>query len=219
MELLAVRTARLITLFPTEELNPRGRAVIFDVAPALVERYNFLKHPQNFEEFDEQKGITFEGGRWNDLAIDRITIYTNGILVDTRSSTDDSEKILVDALSWAAESFGFVYKPEMIKQRLYLSELLVRSEVALNALNPKLKVLSEWLSKTVSNILGQPLNYEAVGIGFNFDPFATKHTPTSLRIERLSEATFSENKYYTTAPLPTNEHIKFLEDFEAALKG
>lgn len=216
MELLAVRLARLIVYFPTEELNPRGRALIPDVTSALVERYSFNNYPTKYEDFDWQKGIIFEAGRWNDISVDRLAFYSNGILVDTASSTGDSEAILIDALTWASESFDLTYKPDMLNRRVYVDELIVRCETSLN---PALDNLNKKLSESVSKMVGQQVSYETAAIALNFDVLLSKPPLAPFRIEKLVDVPYSENKYYAIAPLPTDEHIRFLEEFEAALKG
>lgn len=215
MEVLAVRQARLIVYFPTEELNPRGRALIPEVPAGLVERYGFNSYPTKYEDFDWQKGIVFETGRWNDISINRFALYTNGILVDTASSTDDSEAILINALTWASESFGLTYKPDMLNRKVYVNELIVRCETSLN---PALESLNKKLSESVSRMVGQSVSYETAAIALNFDVLLSKPPLAPFRIEKLADASYSENKYYAIAPLPTSEHIKLLEEFEAALK-
>jgi hypothetical protein len=39
------------------------------------------------------------------------------------------------------------------------------------------------------------------------------HAP--FTIQRRAETAFAENKYFSEAPLPTNEHVALLETFEA----
>ncbi len=218
MELLGVRTARLLTFFPTDEINPRGRSLIHEVIPAFVERYKFLKYPQKFEDFDETKGIRFDSGVWNDLEV-TIVLYNNGVMVDTRSSTDDSERILEDALTWAADTFGLVYKPDMLTRKAYLSELDLKCQTPLDALNPKLEAFVNKLSHLVGQQTGHTFDYKAAALWLNFDTAFNKGPGGAFRVERLVDIPFSENKYYSSAPLPTNTHLEFLEEFEAILKA
>jgi hypothetical protein len=218
MELLSIRTARLLAFFPTDEINPRGRSIIHDVFPAFVERYKFIKFPQKAEEFDETNGVRFENGTWNGLDT-TIVIYNNGIMVDTRSSTDDSEKVLEDALKWAADTFGLTYQPEMLARKAYLSELDVKCDIPLEALNPKLEAFVNKLTQTVSGLTGQSLNFKASALWINFDSAFAKGPASPFRFERLVEIPFAENKYYAGAPLPTKTHLEFLEELEAVLKS
>lgn len=218
MELLSVRTARLLSFFPTDEINPRGRSLIHEVVPAFIERYKFVKYPQKLEEFDESKGVRFESGVWNNLET-TIVLYNNGIQVDTRSSTDDSERILEDALKWAADTFELIYKPDMVTRKAYLSELDLHCETPLDAMNPKLEPFVNKLSKTVGEWTGHTFDFKTVALWLNFDAAFNKGPSGPFRVERLVDIPFSENKYYSSAPLPTKLHLEFLEEFESILKG
>lgn len=217
IEVLAVRTARFIIHFPTDELNPKGQPLLPDVPNALVERYGFMVYPQKPEDFDTAKGISFEIGKWNEIAIGRLAIFDTGLLVDTGSSTDDSEAILKDALTWASETFGLEFRSDWFNRKVYLSELIIKCNQPLTALNPALESLAAKLSKRVSEIMDLSLPYELTAVSFGFDPFLTKNVMAGFRIERLTDVRFSENRYYASANLPTQEHIAFLNEFEAAL--
>jgi hypothetical protein len=219
IEILAVRTARCIIHFPTDELNPKGKAIIPEIPAALIERYGFTTYPQKPEDYDPQKGVSFEIGKWNDIAIGRLAIYDTGVLVDTGSSTDDSEAIIKEALAWASEKFGLAYREDWFNRKVYLSELILKCDRKLTTLNPTLETLAAKLTTRVSEILSLSLPFEVTGVSFGFDSFLTKNVLAGFRIERLTDARFSENRYYSSANLPTKEHIEFLNEFEAALQG
>jgi hypothetical protein len=217
IEILAVKTARVILHFPTDELNPKGLAILPDITNALVERYGFMVYPQKPDDYDAQKGVSFEIGKWNDIAIGRLAVFDTGLLVDTGSSTDDSEAILKDALTWASETFGLEFRSDWFNRKVYLSELIIKRERPLTGANPALEALAAKMSKRVGEIMDLTLPYEVVAVSFGFDPFLSKNTMAGFRIERLGDVRFSENRYYTSANLPTQEHIEFLNEFEAAI--
>ena len=217
MELLAVRTARFIGAISTEELNPRGLAIYQSLVDGLVDKYSFSIPPDEDEPYDENKGIVFEDGLWNGFAIDKLTILPDGIIIDTRSSTTDSETIFNEAIQWASESLGLTYKPEMVSRKVYVSELVIRSEVGFNSLNPSLQSFTEKLSKTVNFFAQSMPGYELSGVIFNCDTSEIKPSIAPFKVERLVNASYSENKYYAVAPLPTEEHLQLLEEFEAIL--
>ena len=194
MELVAIRTARVIVHLPSEEINPFGKAVYPDLTKALVERYAFMAFPQGLADYDEEKGIVFGAGRWNDIAIDRLTIFGNGIAVDTRSSTKDSEEVLKEGLAWMAEAFGLTFKPEMMDRKGYLSELVVHCDKPLNALNPRLAAFANTLTDQLHKFAYQslPLVFETTSLALGFDSLNTKFTFSPFRYERLVDVPFGK---------------------------
>jgi hypothetical protein len=215
MKLSAILVARFFAFIETADLNPRGRAYFPDLVTALVNRYGFAKFPQKPEEFDEKKGVTFETGRDGEVTIHRVVIHDHAIYLDTASSTDDSKRIFDEALIWLSQDFGLGYQPEMVKRVTYVSQLSFYSDVVLDKLHPALTKLGQKLSTRVPEFYGQKLDYVPGTILMAYDPLTIKAGPASFTIERRADTLFSENKYFSTAPLPTDEHIAFLEAFEA----
>ena len=115
MELAAIQLAKAMAFVEPTDLNPRQAVPYPSIVQALVARYKFQKFPQKLEEFDEAKGVVFAGGQLGNSVVDSLTIFTYGIVVDTRSSTAESKRLLEEALEWARKDLGLVYKPSMIK--------------------------------------------------------------------------------------------------------
>jgi hypothetical protein len=220
MKLLSILQARTVAYLEVDELFTRHHILGPEFTPNITERYGFLKVPEKLEDFlDEQKGIQFAFGRWEETVINQLALYAHGIAVETAASTDISEKILYDVLSWGANTLNFNYHRDMIKRKAYVSGLLFSTDVSLNALHPKLKGIGEKLSSSVADSLGHVFPYEVTSLFFGYDTTHTKPNAPVFTIERRADVPFAENKYFSTAPLPTDEHLKLLKDFEAALKG
>ena len=96
MELAAIQLARIVQFSELNELDPRGRIRFVDVVPALVEHYGFQKYPQKHDDLDEAKGIEFIDGKLKDKNITKLVLYNSALVVETRSSTRDSEQILTN---------------------------------------------------------------------------------------------------------------------------
>jgi hypothetical protein len=94
MQLSAVILARALAFVETVDLSPRGHVFYPDLAKELVQRYQFQKFPQALEDFDEQKGVTFGAGKSGETVIEKLVIYGNGILVDTRTNTSASKHLI-----------------------------------------------------------------------------------------------------------------------------
>jgi hypothetical protein len=77
--------------------------------------------------------------------------------------------------------------------------------------------LQNRVTEAASAAFGQPLNYDVTHFGLDFDKTATPLVAAPFSIQRRGNALFSENKYFSEAPLPTDAHIRLLEQFETDL--
>lgn len=216
MEILSTQGARIAVLFP-DELNPGGAVSLFDLTKGLVSRYSFAKFPKTFDEWNAADGAEFVYGRWEQVEISRLTIYGRGLVVDTRSSTDDSEKILEDILAWATTSLGLKHRPSQSRRKFYLSELVFRSEFDLGAMHPALMKLVAQINDALGGDWRQPFSFQATGIALGIDESNMKLPPAQFRIERRANVPFIENTYYSAAPVQTKQHVDFLREFEAGI--
>jgi hypothetical protein len=219
MQLSAVTLARYIGFVELADLNPRGKVFFPEVMEALVKQCHFQKFPKEYSELDERKGVNFLEGKWGDITVDKLTLFQDGILVETCSSTTDSERILHEALSWAASNFGVTYRPEMIKRKAYVSDLTFYSETPfLTILNPALSVLANRVGRALSEIRNDDFKYEPSGFTAHYDQSLKQIPIAPFTVQRRLQTPFSENKYFSEAPLPTDIHWELLKEFEEALK-
>src|SRR6266436_5285859 len=89
MELVAIQLARVAAFLEILSLDPKGRTTAPEGIAGFGKYYAFAKIPGNIAEMDFQKGVQFLAGHFNDIAIDQIQLFNNGISIDTRSSTDN----------------------------------------------------------------------------------------------------------------------------------
>lgn len=219
MQISAVILARFFAFIETADINPGGKGYFPDLVKALVERYEFAKFPQKLEDFDETKGVVFQGGRTKNFTIAQIQIFNHAIYVDTASSTADSEKLFNEALSWLAQSHGLNFQSAMVKRKTYVSQLTFFSDTIMKALNPAVLKLASKLTKRIPEFYHQALDYQLGGFVVTYDPLSVKAGPSNFSIERRADTLFKENKFFSSAPLPTDEHIKMLEELEADLNS
>ena len=217
MKLSAVTLARVLGFIETYDLNPGGKVFYPTVLAGIVERFRFQKFPQKPEDCDEQKGVEFLDGQWDGVTVSKLVIYWNGLLLDTQSSTLESERILEEALTWAAEKFNLKYTSGMISRKRYLSNLTFYSDQNLLGMNSALSKLTSSLHDKVKEITGYDLAYESTRLDLDFCRHARQMPISTFTIQRRLETPFEENKYFSEAPLPTDLHWKLLEEFESGL--
>jgi hypothetical protein len=215
MRLLSVTLARSIWICSFNELNPKGKNLYLAV-PLLMKLYKFKKFPSQVELLDVSKGIKFEDGEFKnsegEAILVSLTVYGDGLVVDTRSSTQDSDNFLIEMSTQLSEHFNLPRIKELIRRKDYLSQLVVTTDILLDLINPKLKEISEYLSNNLSGL------FETGGFSFYSDP-ATKQNPTQFTFERVLNVPFVEKKYYSSANLQTEKHLALLEKFENILLG
>jgi len=218
MEDVTIIQARFIAFLEIVDLDPKGQLHWPDFFPALVEHYAFQKFPQKYEEFDLQKGIALADGKWEGGHINKVEIYPGGIAVDTRSSNEDSERLFHECLTWAAMKFGLQYHQKMIKRKAYVSQLMFHSDAPIfSALSGSLSRLAEKVTQAVEQSYGERINYEPFSFSFHCDQTTRQLSPTAFGVSRRLGVPFTENKYFSEAPLPTRLHEELLRTFDADL--
>lgn len=216
MELISINLARAVALLEVESLDPRGRKTAPENIKILAEKFGFAKVPETFAELDFQKGVEFFAGHFDSIAIQRLGMFANGIVVDTRSSTEDSAAVLADILEFAKKELGASMK---MARHHFISQLVFRSDLDISLLvNPILKPILARVSQAASAGMNYPFVYAPTSILMGVDMSQAKLAPNQFSIERRAETPFSENLYFSASPLQTSEHIRALEEIERALK-
>lgn len=213
MRLAAVILARTLAFIEIYDLDPKGKLFVPDFVKAMAERYKFQKLPK-LEERNE-KGIIFEEGKIGNKVIVKLTIFDSLIALETRSSTSDSKQIIEEMLLWGAAKFDLNYTLGSIKRFAYVSDVSFYSDVQLlAAASQPIMALAAKTGTELSEIWLEPVEYYPTTIAVGHDPTARKNAIAPFSITRRVEARFSENKYFSEAPLPTDVHLKFLEEYE-----
>jgi hypothetical protein len=218
MQHVQVVLARVLAYVETVDLNPGGAVFFPDLIRALVEKMEFQKFPTTFEETDEEKGVTFLEGRWGNVSIDKLTIFRNALVLDTRVPTHDTEIILDECLTWVSEEHGIHYTPGMIQRKQYLSDLTFHSDFDLLATHRAFVNLQKAVSSYISHHFEQPLEYQLTRLDLDFDKVKTPIISAPFSIQKRGLTPFSEKKYFSEAPLPTDVHVRILQQFEADLQ-
>lgn len=215
MRLLSIHLARSVWLCHIFEFNPKGKS-LYSAIPLLIDSYKFKKFPSQTDMPDSAKGIKFEDGEFKNSEGDVVsldfTIYNDGLVADTRSSTKDTDAVLVEILTKMSENFDLPNYEQIIRKKTYLSQLYITTDKSLELINPKLKEISRYLSDSLSH------PFEAGGISFWPDQ-TMRINPASFTFERMLNVPFAEKKYYSSAGLQTEKHLELLDKLEKILSG
>lgn len=216
MKLASIVTARAVALIDLDEFNTKGTFRLSDVVPIIARQFDFLIFPSKVEDFDLEKGVTFGSGKVGDKVVDVLRIFNNSITIECLSSTDDAKASLEEILSWGREELGLTYSDGMIKRWGYVSQITFFCDFPLlNAISSPLWNLAKKTEKAVDSFFGEGLEYEVAKVSVGHDPLMRKNGIAGITIEHRVNTKFGDNKFFSEAPLTTDLHIKFLEEFEA----
>jgi hypothetical protein len=216
MELLNIITARAVWLFDINEINPRGKSIFPELFEWIEERYQFAKAPKSINDLDETKALTFSNGIFQvreEVFVDvELKLYNDGLIANSRSSTRDSEAFLESVSRAAADEFSLTFSSEIVRRKTYLSEMNVRSLRLLAGINPALAQLPAKISEAVPESVNPP--FEVGGIVVSPVQSMSPQILSAFRLERKLNTSPEEHKYYSTAPLHTDDHLNVLDWFE-----
>jgi hypothetical protein len=219
MKLVSVDVARTTWLFPLTELNPRGLSFT-KAFLGLAERYDFKKFPRHTGDFDpEAKGLIFNEGTFKsrdgrDIVV-KLTIFTDGILADSWSSTSDSEDFLKDGMQWLKTEHGFSIPADRKVKTLYLSQLTVTTDKKIASLNPKLQAFADSIASKLEDRWEDNTGFSVSGISFGPNDPTTPSAPANFRFEVKAGTATAEKRYFAFAPVPTDVHLQLLEKLES----
>jgi hypothetical protein len=213
MELVAIENSRIIYL--TQVHRPAGELYYPDAAEKLVERYSFVKYP-SIEEITRQHPLVFGIGKYGVIQINELTIYQDGIIVSSRSDTDRLDEFISDLFEWSEKELGLIKMPASRPEKYYESAIIIKSDIDLaQVIAPKddvAKIANDFFLEVVPN----KQVYTLSGFALDCDPFAfpSKRKPLRFYVERRLGIPYSENIFFSQAPLPTKVHLAFLRALE-----
>ena len=218
MEITTILKARTLAMMELDAMNVGGKIRLADLIPHLVGRYGFQVAPSKPEDFDLSKGVKFEAGKFDGLLIESFIIYDQAILVDTLSNTDDSKRIIRQMLEWGRSEFGLTYKESQIRRWGHISDIVFQTDFPLlEAISSPFNKLAEKTSKFTEEVF-DGLRYRPTQFFIGHDPDKRKNAIASLTLLHRVNTPHSDNIYFSEAPLPTDLHIQYLQEFEKDIR-
>jgi len=214
MELIEIDDTRVVHLVNLRRLA--GQPYWPEVAAKLIARYSFVRHPTIQDLTERRESIAFGVGKFADSQIQELKVYGDGFVVNARSNSNILDAFLDDVLEWASKELGFESLPNSKPERHHESALVLRAKKDIAKVVGRSRELTSTMNEFLGkeNFIARP--FHVTGFILSSDP----HAPGSRRIEsrflldRRVGVPFSENIFYSLAPLRTDDHLAFLERIE-----
>ena len=211
MKIINYESSRLTALFTAAGV---GRVYLPKAVQLLAERYRFVGVPNRLEELSGEK-VSFKHGVLNDIAIEALDIYNDGIIVSAKAASDILDDFVQDFCGWMENELGVERVETHGVNRAYESTLLIHSTAPLLRAVEALAPIQELLRRSVKSAMKVDAKFEPFGLSIAADhAHIPSMKPIAFRVERKATMAFEENFYVSGAPLPTADHIKVLERLE-----
>jgi hypothetical protein len=213
MKLLHIKKSHVIWLVGLRpKTKPAPRAYLIDL---IAKRYSFVGFPTNIQELGDE--VVFQDGQYDGLAIDKLSLFPDGLVAESTGNTKDVDAFLDDAVAWATAELGYeVISTPGVRQTItktYSTTLEAHLELDLERWLSQLSPVTELLNSLMKG--SAPAPYRPAGIYFNYDDTLNKPVSTgTFKLERKIAKRFDPNVYLSIAPLTTDDHVKFLESLE-----
>ena len=219
MNIISFDTARATWLFPLEEFTPAAGASSPSILGEIGNKYGFARLPQITTREDMAKnGLPFGMGSFeiegHRIIITDFIVYNDGIAA-VAEKTEWAEKFLEDIVPWVRDSFGFRDVSSGIR-KLYSSTLIVDFERPLSRLLSAYERISGIISsRTVMLIPDRPpLQFSRLDFEVDKTAVIGQAVPPKFILERRAGVGFSQERYYSLAPMHTSSHIDALIEIE-----
>jgi hypothetical protein len=210
MELVSTDASRVVYL--TQLHRPTGGLYLPEAAAKLAQRYSFAKLP-TLEDLLKDTNI-FHVGKFQDIQINELSIYNDGIIVAGGCRTEILEAFVHDLMEWAKEELGLIQaitaKPSMHHE----SSVIVKSTLDLGSVIAPKRSASNLVSAALLSATGElykPTGYIA---DCDFDKYG-KRKPGRFHVDRRVGTRADENVFFSQAPMPTENHLEVLRALEA----
>ena len=190
-----------------------------DLATDFKERYRFVETPQRAVDFtNTQNGLNFLLGRFGDTTIQKLAIYTNGMLAEGAAPTEELDLFLDDVLDIVRKQFDLSTIEGSPVSRLYGSKIEIKSTANLSRALAGLSGIAETLTHAVTGYGVSARPYQVGGISIVSEKIGDGTiTPARFVFERRAEKPLDDNLFYSEAPLATKAHVDLIRTLENSL--
>jgi hypothetical protein len=208
-------------------LGPRlfDSVMLSEVFDSLKAKYHFKRASTVAEA--ETKPASFESGELPrsdqpNIAIDQLLVsyvgVTTSVSVSTRTSTDDSDFVLENLIKWVQTTYRLNAQERF--RPAYVSSLEFDFEAMPMSLKfAELSGIGRQVTSYIKNYGLVCPAYEPEGFSLHFELSPTLvPSPVAFTVARRIGYPYAENKFFSQAPLRTQDHEAVLRDFEKLLK-
>jgi hypothetical protein len=218
MEIVSIHRAQVFQRFVPDEVRPEQDIYLPRLYELAREKYGFINASDITKASAE--GVKFQGGKvvceGREIAVESMSVHSDGIIVACRS-TSDGDLVVDDAVEWGISFWGW-RRPKTIIPRVYTSWIIVDFHSSTSTLFRNFAKLQKLIADAHEEAGGARLDFEVAKLSIAADPKSLpQFTNTEYLIDRRQDTPFSQNRFFCSAPLRTDAHLRLLEKLERLL--
>jgi hypothetical protein len=227
MKFIAHQTGTVALSVSADDVMPAGGVMSRDVISVVKSRYEFSVAPIIPEgvpgfaipSFTFQSGALVQENRT--IPIFQLSIIPNGDIVSA-PDTDTAEIVMDDFTNLLDTTLGYKFS-QVQGRRVYQSTIVIEFEDGLESFIEPLvrieKILDAEMPKGTT-----PFKIKKIGFGHGdptqvIAPTLEAIENSDFLIERRAREPYSKNRYYSSAPTTTAEHLRILRKIEDAFRS
>jgi hypothetical protein len=205
-----------------DDVAPDRTVVARELIEEIKDRYSFSVAPTPPPVGAQPSIIVFQDGALilneSRISISQLFLFPDGDAVVAKH-TDEANTILDDLIAFLVEKFGFRYRSATL-DRLNTSNVVVDLDQSFTTETPTFSVVGN----LIDEILGTKNKYYLKRLAFGIDSSVSPQSATSVKqfigsdfmIEARANFPLGSNRFFSSAPLSTNDHVQYLERLEKA---
>ena len=211
MKLISIEQTTLLKFLTPS--RSAGQLYLPDVAAALTQRFNFIKHSEIKSERLEE--LEFLHGLDSDFAIGKLGIYNDGVVVRSQSNSAKIEVFFSTFMHFMKDTFDLDFQPTTMAGSIFESNLVVQLDKDVMKVFKKLSRTERLIAEKLLSKSNINSNCEIDGFSISVEPIDfQRFKPAQFKLERRAGADPAINHYFSVAPLATSDHLDLLSDIE-----
>jgi hypothetical protein len=218
MKLTNIILSQAVRLFRARSVDG-GNIYASDLVRALEARYGFFEVPRTLADFDLSRGATFLHGHFSKrFVIDKLQIFENGVLAETRATIEQCDDFIDDLVEWSLKELPISIDQNTPQGKAYLSQIEIESSLQLENVLTNLTSLGLSVVKMLESYGQNTPTFQLSGLKLHADVTSViPLKPVEFVFERRALVPYSSNLYFSSAPLKTTDHVGFLNELETIL--
>jgi hypothetical protein len=225
MKLIGVLLGVVAIRGSQEEYIPKMAPVPQDIVELVRQTYQFAVFPQFLPGQVMPHSYTFNNGRFavnnQTFGIPQLLMVPEGDIAFALS-TDQAGLVLDHLFRLLDDTFGYRLMSSN-KVISYVSNVVVEFDKSLSEYMASIEKMEKVINTFRPQPTAQPFRIKRFAFGASanppvLDPLITVENADFLLERRLGHR-FEENRYFSSAPMQTNDHIRALEEIEAIARG